>query len=171
VFGRRLTVIEEYPVQIEKMLMAADGYMDLNMYAEARKELLQIPTVYRNHKLYLWLMNRLSVETEDWEMAVTISRTLCEKQPDLVDSWVAYAYAVRRHEKISNARTILLQAIERFSEEAIIPYNLACYECQLGNIENAKIYLKRALSLDMGFRVIALKDEDLISLREEIKLW
>ncbi|GJQ57426.1 MAG: hypothetical protein SCALA701_02270 [Candidatus Scalindua sp.] len=88
-----------------------------------------------------------------------------------MDSWVAYAYAVRRHEKISNARTILLQAIERFSEEAIIPYNLACYECQLGNIEKAKIYLKRALSLDMNFRVIALEDEDLRTLREEIKLW
>ncbi|KAA3601012.1 MAG: hypothetical protein D8M57_14430 [Candidatus Scalindua sp. AMX11] len=164
-------MIEEYSIKIEKMLMAADGYLDLNMYAEARKELVQVPNVYHNHHLYLWLMNRLSVETEDWEMAVTISRTLCEKRPDIVDSWVAYAYAVRRHEKISNARTILLQAIERFSEEAIIPYNLACYECQLGNIEKAKIYLKRALSLDMNFRVIALEDEDLRTLREEIKLW
>ncbi|MDR4505668.1 MAG: hypothetical protein MRK01_12925 [Candidatus Scalindua sp.] len=164
-------MVEEFPVQIEKMLMAADGYLDLKMYAEARKELQQVPKGYRNNSVYLWLMNRLSVDTEDWEMAVTISRTLWETQPDLVDTWVAYAYAVRRHEKITDARRILLQAIERFSEDAIIPYNLACYECQLGNIEKAKIYLKRAISLDTNFRTIAIKDEDLITLREEIKLW
>ncbi len=165
-------MVEEFPVQIEKMLLAADGYLDLKMYAEARKELQQVPKAYRKQCLYLWLMNRLSVDTEDWEMAVKISHTLWELQPDQVDTWVAYAYALRRHEKsITTARTILLQAIERFSEEAIIPYNLACYECQLGNIEKAKTFLKRALSLDMNFRLIALEDEDLITLREEIKLW
>lgn len=162
---------EGIPVPIEKMLITADGYLDLKMYAEARNELQQVPKIHHSNSLYLWLMNRLSVDTEDWEMAVTISRTLWEAQPDVVDTWVAYAYAVRRHEKITNARTILLQAVERFSDDAIIPYNLACYECQLGNIEKARIYLKRALSLDTTFRRIALEDEDLITLREEITLW
>ncbi|MCP5006806.1 MAG: hypothetical protein GY941_23105 [Planctomycetes bacterium] len=164
-------MVDELPVTTEKMFLAVDGYLDLKMYAEAENELFLIPKSYRKHRLYLWLMNRLSVNTEDWETATTVSRSLWETQPDIVDTWVAYAYAVRRYENIKVARSILLRAIERFSEDAIIPYNLACYECQLGNNDRARLYLKRALSLDTSFRAMAIEDEDLVALRDEISLW
>lgn len=160
--------MKELPVGIEKMFMSADGYLDLQMYDEAREELQRLPVEYRKHCMYLWMMNRLSSETGDWETAARVSRSLCEMHPDRVDTWVSYAYAVRRHENILSAHTILLQAIERFDEDAIIPYNLACYECQLGNNEKAKKYLKRAISLDNSYRTLALEDEDLETLKEEI---
>jgi hypothetical protein len=44
---------------------------------------------------------------------------------------------------------------------AIFHYNLACYECQLGDLEGAKARLKRAFELEQGFRTLALDDEDL----------
>ena len=165
-----MSITDELPIPVKKMIIASDGYLDLKMYAEAREELLLVPRKYRKHSMYLWMMNRLS-DTGDWETAVTASHSLWEAHPDLVATWVAYAYAVRRHENIVTARNILLQAIEQFHEEAIIPYNLACYECTLGNSEKAKRYLKHAFSLDTSFRAIALEDEDLITLRDEINLW
>jgi Tfp pilus assembly protein PilF len=50
---------------------------------------------------------------------------------------------------------------EDFPKEAIIFYNLACYECQLGETKSAKDYLKKAFELDLNWRKAALEDEDL----------
>jgi hypothetical protein len=51
---------------------------------------------------------------------------------------------------------------------AIFHYNLACYMCQLGELEKAKVRLHRAFKLDPGLRVMALDDGDLKLLWEGI---
>jgi hypothetical protein len=56
---------------------------------------------------------------------------------------------------------ILVDAEAKFPREAAIPYNLACYCCQLGEIEKAKRYLKKAFKIDLNWRMAALEDEDL----------
>jgi hypothetical protein len=43
----------------------------------------------------------------------------------------------------------------------MIRYNLACYECQLGNLDSAKLYLEQAIRMNPGFRKQALDDPDL----------
>jgi len=48
-------------------------------------------------------------------------------------------------------------ALPKFSGEAIIYYNLACYECQSNKIESAKQYLKQAFRIDPNWRLEALK--------------
>ncbi len=40
-------------------------------------------------------------------------------------------------------------------------YNLACWECQLGELEVAKARLRHAFNLDAQLRLSALEDEDL----------
>ena len=40
------------------------------------------------------------------------------------------------------ARLILIDAVERLPNIAIFHYNLACYECQLSDLEVAKTRLK-----------------------------
>ena len=61
-------------------------------------------------------------------------------------------WPTRRGEQysIDVAMEILLNAVVKFPKEASIPYNLACYHCQLGEIENAKRYLKRAFEIDLN---------------------
>jgi len=44
---------------------------------------------------------------------------------------------------------------------AIFHFNLACYECQLGNLEKSKESLHRTFKLEPRYRVSALEDEDL----------
>ena len=56
---------------------------------------------------------------------------------------------------------ILLDAKAKFPKEATIPYNLACYYCQLGEMEKAKCHLKKAFEIDLNWRKAALEDEDL----------
>ena len=71
------------------------------------------------------------------------------------------ADATRRADSIQAAKEILLNAESMFPKEAIIRYNLACYCCQLGEIENAKDYLKKSFEIDSTWRLQALDDEDL----------
>jgi tetratricopeptide (TPR) repeat protein len=56
---------------------------------------------------------------------------------------------------------ILIDAEAKFPRGAAIPYNLACYYCQLGEMEKAKRYLKEAFEIDLNWRKAALDDEDL----------
>jgi len=66
-----------------------------------------------------------------------------------------------------------LPASEKFPEEPIIAYNLACYACQMGNMDHCRHWLQRALKL-LGkdqFKKMALNDTDLQPLWDEIKEW
>lgn len=82
-------------------------------------------------------------------------------EPDNVQWTIALAFATRRAYSVDTAMQILLYAETKFPKEAAIPYNLACYYSQLGEIETAKRYLKRAFEIDLNWRKAALEDEDL----------
>jgi hypothetical protein len=43
----------------------------------------------------------------------------------------------------------------------IIHYNLACYECQVGDLKTAARHLARAIQLSATFELLALEDEEL----------
>ncbi len=74
---------------------------------------------------------------------------------------MSWAYATRRADSIEAARLILIDALERLPDAAVLHYNLACYNCQLGDLPLAKRRLKRAFKLDRTFREKALQDPDL----------
>jgi len=65
--------------------------------------------------------------------------------------------------RTAEAREGLLAVVERFPAEATMRYNLACYECQLGNLVEARKWLERAFTLDDSddFKRAALDDPDL----------
>ena len=96
-----------------------------------------------------------------WELMQQIAKRLKEFQPDNVQWTISLAYATRRAYSIDVAMEILLDAEAKFPREAAIPYNLACYYCQLGEMEKAKRYLKGAFEIDLNWRKAALDDEDL----------
>jgi len=96
-----------------------------------------------------------------WDLMRTVAAKLARDDPDNVHWIVCLAYATRRAGSIDAAKVILLEAVERHPEAAILHYNLACYECQLGGLEVAKARLSHAFKLDGNFRALALDDEDL----------
>lgn len=98
---------------------------------------------------------------QKWDAMQTIARRLAKYDPNDVNWTVSWAYATRRAESLQAAQSILLEAVERLPNTAIFHYNLACYECQLGQIEVAKARLSHAFKLDQSFRLLALDDDDL----------
>jgi tetratricopeptide (TPR) repeat protein len=91
----------------------------------------------------------------------TISRRLVECDPNDVEWTISFAFAFRRANSIQAAKDILLKAEPKFPKQAVIKYNLACYFCQLRDLEPAKEYLKRAFEIDPNWRIAALDDKDL----------
>jgi hypothetical protein len=65
----------------------------------------------------------------------------------------------------------LLPAVERFPDDWLIPYNLGCYSCQLGNLEAARHWLAKAFEKGEKekLKALALEDADLKPLQEEIR--
>jgi hypothetical protein len=61
--------------------------------------------------------------------------------------------------------------LKRFPKNETIPYNLACYECQLGDLEAARDWLRRAMKLKKpeALKEQALEDQDLKPMWPEIR--
>ena len=98
-----------------------------------------------------------------------IAKRLKEFEPDNVQWRISLAYATRRAYSIDVAMEILLNAVAKFPKEAAVPYNLAGYHCQRGEIEKAKRYLKNAFEIDLNWRKAALEDDDLKPLWDSLQ--
>lgn len=140
---------------------AAIGYAELGMFDDANAELECIDPFNRAAPEVLRVRVAIYHGSKKWDALQVVAARLVEFEPVEVQWIVSLAYATRRAVSIESAREILLAAQSRFSGEAIIPFNLACYYCQLGDLETAKDHLHRAFEIDSNWRVAALEDEDL----------
>ena len=85
--------------------------------------------------------------TRNWELAQALAKRLASDDPADPQWAISLAFATRRVESIEAAKEILLEAAARHPNEPTIHYNLSCYECQLGNLDAAKVRVKRAIEL------------------------
>jgi tetratricopeptide (TPR) repeat protein len=139
----------------------ASGYAELGMFLDADSELEKIDPFNRAAPEILTLRISIYCGLEKWELMAEIAKRLTEFEPDNPEWPVLLAYATRRAISIETAKEILLNAESKFPKQAIIKYNLACYFCQTGDMNTAKNYLKKALEIDLNWRITALDDPDL----------
>jgi tetratricopeptide (TPR) repeat protein len=140
---------------------AAVGYVELGMFEDANDQLEKIDPFNRAAPEVLAVRLAIYRGLKKWELMQQIAKRLKEFEPDNVQWTISLAYATRRAYSIDVAMEILIDAEAKFPREAAIPYNLACYYCQLGEMETAKRYLKKAFAIDLNWRKAALDDEDL----------
>ena len=142
-------------------LRAADGYVDLGMHLEAEDELEKIDPYCRNLPQVLRVRLAVYHSLKRWDMMQMVARRLTRHDPSSVQWKTSLAYATRRADSVEAAKSILIEALKSHPEEAIVYYNLACYECQLSNLTDAKSYLMQATKRDSRFKLMALSDPDL----------
>jgi predicted Zn-dependent protease len=154
-------------------LSAAQGWLGLGDWKEAAEELKQIAPERRQHPEALEVMREIFTQAGKWEMAAETAGHLVKMKPGEPQSWIALAYATRRKHGggLGPAREILARAQNRFPKEPVIAYNLACYECQLGNQQAALEWLHKAFATGRGrdIRSLALHDRDLEPLWPRIR--
>ena len=153
-------------------LSAATGWLELGNPAEAEAELDKIAPEIQSNPQVLVIRYEVLACAKKWDAAAAVSQQLIQAWPENPGIWTHQAYAVRRSRDggIEKARRILLEAAQRFPKVDLIAYNLACYECQLGRLDESRRWLDKARSLG-GAAIInqmALQDEDLQPLWKEI---
>ncbi len=161
------------------LLRAAEGWLELNLPAEAEAELAQLSPSAQAHPLALGALWQLHAHQHRWALAHTVAELLVYALPGEVNGWVHRAYAARRKEGggLQAAWDALRPAAELFPDETIVPYNLACYACQLAKLDAARHWMGRAREIAgkqksrEGLKLMALADADLVPLREEIRAW
>ncbi len=154
-------------------LNAAIGWLGLGRRDDARAELERISPALQDHPEVLETWWLLHAEERRWETALEVARKLLRVAPELASGWLHQAYALRRAPGggLEQASEALKPAAEKFPREPIIPFNLACYACQLQQLDEARRWLRRALRLGGRDEIkrMALQDADLEPLWEEIR--
>jgi Flp pilus assembly protein TadD len=148
----------------QRHVLVATGYCELGMFDEAELALEEIDAEDKDRKEVLATRVDLYMATQKWSLVAEVARHLADIEPENAAWWVNLAYAIRRAESIDTAQGVLLQAQKLHPNNATIVFNLSCYACVSGQIEQAKTFLKHAMALDSNIRGLALHDEDLQTL-------
>jgi len=145
----------------QKHLRAALGYVELGMFDEANAEIERMAPLCR--RLYEVFALRVAIfcGLGKWDLMEIVARKLVERNPKNPRHHADLAYATRRAESLHAAYAILIRAAELHPNSAIVQFNLACYEAQLGNLRSATAHLTRATALDKKYGSLALGDPDL----------
>ena len=153
-------------------LNAAHGWLGLDVPAEAQAELDRLPPELRRHPAVLETQFAIHAEAKAWAAAFTVAEAAVQLHPDEPGAWIHRAYAARRRPGggLEEAFTLLLPAAEKFPAEVTVPYNLACYRAQQGQLDEAWRWYRaaRELAEPARLRKLALRDDDLRPLWAQI---
>jgi Flp pilus assembly protein TadD len=156
-------------------LNAALGWLGLDSPAEARAELDAIAPAQQSHPAVLETRWLLCAREKNWREGLAVAERELTSAPDDSSGWLHRAYAVRRVPggSLTQAWDALLPAAEKFPQEPVIAYNLACYACQLNQLDAAREWLRRAIRIGgkENIKKMALEDDDLKPLWSEIGNW
>jgi|ERR1043166_2399099 tetratricopeptide (TPR) repeat protein len=155
-------------------LSAAIGWLELGNSAEAGEELARISPAALEHPDVLEVRWQICANSKSWEAAAEVAELCVAKAPERASGWLHRAYAKRRVPGggLDPAWEALRPAFEKFPDEPIIPFNLACYAAQAGRLDEALDWLQRAIAASRNLNEIkrmALADPDLQPLWERIR--
>jgi len=155
-------------MKFEQQIQAAEGYAELGMYSEALTELDQLPPEDQERLESLRMRVQIVLQTRDWNSGLKLSRRIAEVFPNESYGFIHAAFCLHETGETQRAKETLLNGPPSLLEEPIYYYNLGCYETVLGNLDQAKAYLRASFRLNKGFRDIARQDPDLNPIRDEL---
>jgi predicted Zn-dependent protease len=151
-------------------LQAAQGWLELGSHTEANEELEKIAPELRAHPAVLEVRWEICAKAKEWDAALEIASALVQVVPAHPLGWLHRSSALHELKRTQEAVYNLQRVVDRFTGDAIIRYNLACYECQLGNLHEAMFWFQAACEIGDGneLKLMALEDPDLEPLWKDI---
>ena len=150
---------------------ATVGWVELGNPREALQELAQVSPENMSHPQVLELKWQILARLENWEHSLPVAQAFCDVAPSLEQGWLHQAVSLYRLKRTEEAWNLLLPMAQKFPRSWVIPYDLACYACQLGKVDEARVWLKKAFAQGEAkeVKVLALADPDLRVLWGEIE--
>jgi thioredoxin-like negative regulator of GroEL len=128
-------------------LNAAEGWLGLENVIEADKELKQITPTMHRHPEVLGVRYEMFAKAECWPKCEEVAEAIVMLEPESTFGWIRRSFALHEQDLTATAREKLLPAVDLFPDDITIRYNLACYECVLGNMSEAKLHLAEAFNV------------------------
>ena len=167
-FGAKLGLMQPLEPADARHLRAADGWLGPGSWREANEELDNITAEIRAHPAVLRVRWQVYAAAKHWPLAIEVAQGLTKMLPDDPGAWGNPGNSLYWAGRTQEARDALAPALPRFPGDAGIRYSMACYECQLGRLAEAKELLEQAFALDDKLRLAALDDPDLEPLWKNI---
>lgn len=147
----------------------ATGYIKLEMWVQAHSELDLVPDDLPWGKQKRAMLVEICKLQHKWKQMREVVHGLRLEFPKEAQWWIADAYATRRSQSIEKAREILLEGLLHHYNNSMIRFNLACYACKLGSLGECLDFLKEAAQRDERYKLLAMQDEDLESVRDALR--
>jgi tetratricopeptide (TPR) repeat protein len=142
-------------------IKAAIGYAQLGMWGEALHELDLLSYEDREHPtavaLRVEILNRLG----RWDESAALAESLVDRRMQHGALYLAAAEAFRETRSPAQARALLLKGEPLLREEWLWWFEMGCFACYLGELEEAKTRFTRAFEMDPTCRDRIYLDEGL----------
>lgn len=125
----------------------AKGWYLLGNLKEANAELDRLPVDLRLHPDVLEVRFAIYSRSQKWDACMDIAAAMLGIAPDRPTAWINSAIVLHALKETTAAWNTLYNVMERFPKMPLIPYNLACYACVLGRMDDSLKMLERAVAI------------------------
>lgn len=154
-------------IRLQRILREVEGYLELEMPQTALELLnrMREPGTFRGQQLYL--TGEALRALERYGEAIAPLEQAADLQPSNLRIWLALGWCQKRVGRLDLAIEALERAEEVAPEEAVVPYNLACYCSLAGKKQQALGYLSRAIAMDPEYRERIHEESDFDPIRSD----
>jgi tetratricopeptide (TPR) repeat protein len=155
-------------MSLDRSLLAAQGYIELDMPVEALAELDALSSEDCENEAALQMRLFILMKTQAWDEALVLCNRLREIFPEGAAGYIHGAFCLHEEGRTAEARDLLLSGPPSLEEEATYFYNLGCYSAVLGDFDAARDYVQTSFAMDSKFKEIAKLDPDLSPIKKDL---
>jgi len=155
--------------ETERRILAAQGYVELALYTEAREELAALSEVAMERVDVQEILLLCLMAESRWADALALTLRLCEMEPEEPGGFIHAAFCLHELGRTDEAVDMLSRGPAALRSKPVFYYNMGCYHACLGDMEKALKLLRQSFEMDGGLRAVARKDPDLDVLRPALQ--
>lgn len=162
----RLGMPSKDSIRSQHLTQQAEGYLELGMPQHALDVLQRLgEDNLTSHARYLH--GEALRALERWEEAAGWLKPVADQAEGNIHIWLALGWCYKRMGRLDLAIQSIQSALDADPDEAIVHYNLACYESLAGDKPRALRCLAKAIELDPRYRDLVHEESDFDPLRDD----
>lgn len=150
-----------------RLLQAAEGYLALDMFEHALRDLRGIADPSPARLSYHLLKAEAHRGLKQWSDALQEFQICHAERPEDLDVLMGLAWCYKRTDQLSQSIATMLDAYRAHPKTPVVLYNLACYYALARQKTQAVSWLARALRMDSDLRQLIPRESDFDPIRQE----
>lgn len=169
VLAQELRLLFFTMTETERRILAAQGYVELALYTEARAELAGLSEAAMERVDVQEILLLCLMAESRWADALALTLRLCEMEPEEPGGFIHAAFCLHELGRTDEAVDMLSRGPTALRSKPVFYYNMGCYHACLGDMEKALKLLRQSFEMDGSLRAVARKDPDLDVLRPALR--